>query len=107
MLSNLIVAALAFSAPPSRTRREMVTGIGAAAAAMISSPAFADPSKYAGSADRKRLAKEAAEKAARGDAPTEYQKSKCQRIPTRAVPCQKKLLCSLLRVAGIRIALQS
>ena len=41
MIAQVVVAALAFSAPPSLTRREMAVGFGAAAAAMVSSPAFA------------------------------------------------------------------
>ena len=54
---NLIVAGLAFSAPPSLTRRDMIAGVGAgfgAAAAMVQAPAFAAVNKYAGSADRKK-----------------------------------------------------
>merc|ERR1740127_57525 len=55
MMLNLVVAALSFSAPPSLTRRDMMVGFGAAAAAMAPlSPALADASKYAGAADRKK-----------------------------------------------------
>ena len=71
MLLNALVAALAFSAPPSLTRRDLVAGMGAAAAAMVPlSPAFADVSKYAGSAD-KRAAEKAAAKAVAGPSPYE------------------------------------
>jgi len=71
-----LVAALAFSAPPSLSRRDMVFGASAAAAAMIpSSPAFARPEDYAGSADRKKKAKEDARIAALGpDYKSPYQK---------------------------------
>ena len=75
MLGNVVVAALAFTAPPSLTRRDMLVGFGAAGAAMIPvvPAAFADPSKYAGSADRKKAEKAAAEKAKLGNEPTAYQ----------------------------------
>lgn len=45
----------------------MVMGGFSAAAAMVATPAFARPEDYAGSADKKRLAKEAAEKAKLGE----------------------------------------
>ena len=73
---NLIVAGLAFSAPPSLTRRDMIAGVGAgfgAAAAMVQAPAFAAVNKYAGSADRKKAEKLAAEKAKLGDQVTPYE----------------------------------
>ena len=55
---SVVVAALSFSAPPSLTRRDMF-GFGAAAAAMALpvAPAFAEVSKYAGTADAKKAAK--------------------------------------------------
>ena len=60
MLYALCTAALAFSAPPSMTRRDVFVAFGGAAAAMAPlSPAFAE-NKYAGSADRKKAAKYAA-----------------------------------------------
>ena len=74
MLANIVVAGLAFTAPPSLTRRDMLVNFGAAGAAMAPLAAFAgDPSKYAGAADRRKAEKAAAEKAKRGDAPTPYQ----------------------------------
>ena len=69
MLANIVVAGLAFTAPPSLTRRDMLVNFGAAGAAMAPLAAFAgDPSKYAGAADRRKAEKAAAEKAKRGDA---------------------------------------
>ena len=66
MLYNFLVAALAFSAPPSLTRRDMMVNGAGFAAAMVSAPAFAKPSDYAGAADRKKAAKKEAEIAAAG-----------------------------------------
>ena len=51
---SIAAAALAFSAPPSLTRREMFVGMGAAATAMAPLAAMADVSKYAGAADKKK-----------------------------------------------------
>ena len=66
---HYVVAGLAFTAPPSLTRRDMITGMGAAAA-MVQMPALAYENKYAGSADR-RAAEKKAKEAPSG--PTPYQ----------------------------------
>lgn len=70
-----VVAALAFSAPPSasRTRREMMVGVGAAAAAMVQFPAFAEEKKFMGPGDKRKAEALAAAKAKEG-VKTEYQK---------------------------------
>ena len=86
MLYNLLVGALAFSAPPSQlSRRDMITGLGGAAAAMVPMAAFADASKYAGAADARKAAK-----APPKDGPTPYEQlmaaSKVNSPPVIAVP---------------------
>merc|ERR1712096_329404 len=77
-LANVLFAALAFSAPPTLTRRDIFVGMGAAAAAMAQSPAFAaeaPKNPYAGAADRRAAEKKAAELAKRGpDYKTPYEK---------------------------------
>ena len=59
MLANIAVAALAFSAPQSQiTRRDMMVGFGAGAAALISTPA-AFAAKPLSSAEQKKATEEA------------------------------------------------
>merc|ERR1719453_2497243 len=50
----------------------MMVGFSAAASAMVQSPAFADASKYAGAADKKKAEKAAAELAKNGPQKTPY-----------------------------------
>lgn len=58
MIYQLAVAALAFQAPSPMTRRDMLMGGGAAAAAFATAmPAFANPADYAGQADIRAKAK--------------------------------------------------
>merc|ERR1740138_1005591 len=72
MLVHALVGALAFSAPPSLTRRDMAVGLGAAFAG-VAAPAFADASKYAGAADKRKAEKLEAKIAAEGGPkPTPY-----------------------------------
>lgn len=74
MLYTALVAALAFQAPASLTRRDMMVNAASFGAAFAAAPAFADASKYAGSADRKKAEKAAADLAAAGGPkPTQYE----------------------------------
>ena len=90
---SYVVAGLAFSAPPSLTRRDLFANAAAVATVAMPSVAFAKPEDYAGAADRKKAAKEAERIAALG--------------PDYKSPYQKIMIAATAREAEEKAALQA